>query len=206
MSMPKEAFSDMVNKKLVSFRIDPYINEAISQILVDVLVIAYAGIVMALARFPVSICIFVITLYAVVALLLHYRVAIQATIDKHREEYITEIVKFDTIVDEFSFMGDRLGRSRIQSFYPKEMSVSKCKIKVIDDQGKKKKIRSVMSFRRILNFSMLSQQKVESLQVTYLKRSKILIYVDLVEAFDKKTGHKTIRKIENSVHFINVSI
>lgn len=130
----------MVNDKTISFRIKPYIQEVMLQIIVDVFGIAIVSIVLVWAKFPLIVCIAVDACYFVIALLLGYRVLIQAMIDKWKRDYIIEMVSTKKFVEEFSFFGDSLGHSYVSLFYPKKMWVSKYKITVIDNQGKKKEI------------------------------------------------------------------
>ncbi len=199
-------FIIVVNEKTVSFRIKPYIQEATLQIILDILIMIIISTVLTIAKFPLIVSIAVVIGYFAIALVLHYRVVIQAIIDKRKEDYITETVSIKKFIDEYSFAGDRLGRSNLRFFYPKEMQVWKYKIKVLNNYGQEKKLRSVMSFRRLLQFSILDKQQIEQLQVTCLKRSKILIRVDLVEEIDKNTSKRKREAIEKAIDFINRSI
>ncbi|MBQ8767780.1 MAG: hypothetical protein IJZ16_13370 [Clostridia bacterium] len=194
----------MIKEKMVRFRIEPYIYEALLQMMLDLLVLAMVLVVLTLTNFPSLVCVVVAMGYLVVALVFHYKVAIQAIIDKHAQDYTTEIVSIKSFNDEYSFSGDRLGHSNIRFFYPKDMQVRKYKITTMSDNGKEKKLRSVISFKRLLKFMMLDKQQVEYLQVTYLKRSKILLHVDLVEETIRFTG-KRKKVIEKAIHYINMS-
>lgn len=196
----------MVNEKAVSFRIKPYIQEATLQIILDILIMVIISTVLIFAKFPLIVCVAVVTGYFAIALVFHYRVVIQAIIDKRKEDYITETVSIKKFIVEYSFAGDRLGRSNLRFFYPKEMQVWKYKIKALNNHGEEKKLRSVMSFRRLLQFAILDKQKIEDLQVTYLKRSKILVRVDLVEEIDKNTSKRKKETIKKAIDFINRSI
>lgn len=199
-------FLIVVNEKAVSFRIKPYIQEDTLQIVLDILIMVIILTVLTFAKFPLIVCVAVVTGYFAIALVFHYRVVIQAIIDKRKENYITETVSIKKFIDEYSFAGDRLGRSNLRFFYPKEMQVWKYKIKLLNNYGQEKKLRSVMSFRRLLQFSVLDKQQIEHLQVTYLKRSKILIRVDLVEEIDKNTSKRKREAIKKAIRFINMSI
>ena len=158
-----------------------------------------------LAKFSLLVCIAVAIGYFILALLFHYRVIIQALKDKKKQDYITEIVSVKGFKEEFSFIGDRLGHSYIRFFYTKDMRVCKYKIKVISDNGEEKKLRSVISSKRLLEFMMLDKQQIEILQVTYLKNSKILLHIDLVDEPVNFTG-KSKKVIEKAIHGINTSI
>lgn len=196
----------MVNKKKVSFRIVPYFQEAILQIILDIFIIVTISIIFTLLKFPIISLIFISVSYFAIVLFFHYRVIILALIDKRKGDYITETVSIKKFVDEFSFAGDRLGNSKIRFFYPKEMQVRKYKLNTISNYNEKKNLRSVMSFRRLVQFMVLDKQQIEYIQVTYLKRSKILIQVDLIEELDKNISRKKQEQINKSIHFINKSI
>ena len=195
----------MVKEKTIDFRINPYIQETSVQIVLDVLVLITVFVVLMLAKFSLLVCIAVAIGYFILALLFHYRVIIQALKDKKKQDYITEIVSVKGFKEEFSFIGDRLGHSYIRFFYPKDMRVCKYKIKVISDNGEEKKLRSVISSKRLLEFMMLDKQQIEILQVTYLKNSKILLHIDLVDEPVNFTG-KSKKVIEKAIHGINTSI
>ena len=195
----------MVKEKTIDFRINPYIQETSVQIVLDVLILITIFMVLMLAKFSLLVCIAVAIGYFILALLFHYRVIIQALKDKKKQDYITEIVSVKGFKEEFSFIGDRLGHSYIRFFYPKDMRVCKYKIKVISDNGEEKKLRSVISSKRLLEFMMLDKQQIEILQVTYLKNSKILLHIDLVDEPVNFTG-KSKKVIEKAIHGINTSI
>ncbi len=195
----------MINEKIIKFRIDPYIQEALVQIILDMIVIVTLLIISIVAEFFWVLCVSVIWVYVVLALMLHYRVVIQAITDKRQGDYITEKVSIAQFSDEYSFTGDRFGNSNIRFFYPKEMSVCKHKIKIVNDRGEENKLRSVMSFKRMINFMVLDGEEIKELKVVYLKRSKILLYVDLVEEPIKFSG-KRKKRIEKALHTINSSI
>ena len=59
-----------------------------------------------------------------------------------------------------------------------------------------------MSSKQSLNFMVLDTEKIEYIQITYLKRSKILLHVDLVEEPVQFTG-KRKKVIEKAIHCIN---
>ncbi len=196
----------MVNKKTVSLRLKPYLQEVKVQIVLDILIVAMILIILTLANFPLIATILCALVYFTIALFFHYKVAIQAMIDIRKGDYITEIVCIKRFTNEYSFSGNRFGHSYISFFYPKEMRVSKYKVKVIDTLGSEKKLRSVMSFRRLLEFAVLDKQQIEFLQITYLKRSKIIICICLSEKVDKNINNKKMQTINKSIHFINNSI
>lgn len=195
----------MINEKIIKFRINPYIQEVLVQIILDIIVLVMLLIISVVAEFFWVLCVSVIGAYVVLALMLHYRVVIQAITDKRQGDYITEKVRITQFLDEYSFTGDRAGNSNIRFFYPKEMSVCKHKIKIVNDRGEENKLRSVMSFKRMINFMVLDGEGIKELKVVYLKRSKILLYVDLVEEPIKFSG-KRKKRIEKALHIINSSI
>ena len=191
---------------MVSYRMKPYIQEAALQIIIDILVMVMLATVLAYTTFSLIACIAVVIAYSFLAIVLHYRVIIQAKIDERKCDYITEVVSIKKFIDEFSFLGDRTGQSNIRYFYPKEMHVCKFKIEVINNQGEEKKLRSVMSLRRFLEFVVLDKYEVARLQVTYLRRSKILIRVDLADEMAKSTSRKSKKIVQKAIRFINLSV
>lgn len=195
----------MVNEKTINFRIEPYIKEAVLQVIVDIIVLSTTIIVLTLADFPTIICVSVGIGYFVLILLFHYRVPIQAIIDKRKKDCVIETVTIKQFMNEHSFAGDRTGHSNIRFFYPKEMQVDKYKINVQSLSGEKFKLRSVMSFRRSIEFAVLEKQNIEHLKVTYLKRSKILVNVELVQSTNTIIS-KQKKIVEKALHCINVSI
>lgn len=196
----------MINKKVIDFRIEPYLQEATLQIVIDIVIIALLIVVFAVAKFSLAICAFIVFGYFVIAIVLHYRLLIQALVDKHKGDLITETVGIKRFYEEYSFAGDYLGHSYICKFYPKEMQVQKYRIKVINAHGEEKNLRAVMSFRRLLDFSILDKQQIKHLQIVYLKRSKIFISCNLVEDVDKNYNRKKKETIKKSVSFINKAI
>ncbi len=185
---------------------EPYAQEATLQAVVDIIIMGIALTILTLADFPFGACVAVVTSYFILTLALHYRVLFQAFVDKSKRDYITEVVRIERFAEEFSFAGDRLGHSYIRFFYPKDMQVCKYGLTVTDMQGQKKRLRSVLSLKRLLQFTILDKQQIEYLEVTYLKRSKILIQVSLVENMGEKSNRKIRRVINKAIHSINTSI
>lgn len=196
----------MINKKVIDFRIEPYLQEATLQIVIDIVIIALLIVVFAVAKFSLAICAFIVFGYFVIAIVLHYRLLIQALVDKHKGDLITETVGIKRFYEEYSFAGDYLGHSYICKFYPKEMQVQKYRIRVINTHGEEKNLRSVMSFRRLLDFSILDNQQIKHLQIVYLKRSKIFISCNLVEDVDNNYNRKKKETIKKAVSFINKAV
>lgn len=196
----------MVNEKTISFRMKPYVQESALQAGIDIIVMVLTATVLSVVKFPLSIWISAIAGYFAIALAFHYRVLIQAFIDKRKGDYVTETISVKRFTEEYSLAGDWLGHSYIHIFYPKEMLVGKFKVKVVDNHGNEKTLRSVISFNRLLEFSILDKQQIDQLQVVYLRRSKILIRCDLLEETDKKLSRKRKKVIEKAIRFINMSI
>lgn len=196
----------MVNEKTISFRIKPYAQEATLQAGIDIIVIVLTTSVLLVAKFPLIICVSVAIGYLVLAFTLHYRVLIQAFVDKRKGDFITETVSVKCFAEEHSFAGNSLGHSYISTFYSKEMHVQKYRLNVVNSHGDEKKLRSVMSFRRLLQFAVLDKQQVEHLQIIYLKRSKILLWCNLIEETDKKLSKRKKEAISKAIHFINMSV
>ena len=195
-----------VTDKAVNYRIEPYTQEAVLQFIIDFIVIVLITVVFVIAQFPAFACVLVDLLYLIFAIILHYKTLIQAILDKNKRDYITEKISIKQFKEEYSFAGDRLGHSYIRLFYPKEMQVSKYKLKVINDRGEEKKLRAVMSFRRTLRFIYFDKNEIEYLNVTYLRKSKIIICFDLIEDIDKIPNKRKRAEIEKAINYINKAI
>ena len=206
LSFQQEVLLIMVIKKLVNLRIKPYIQEDSLQIIWDIVIITIVLLVLCFANFPLMICLAFVLGYSIIVLVFYYRVVIEALIDRKKEDYVTELVEIKKFVDEFSLAEDRFGRSNIRFLYPAEMNIGRYKIHTVTNYGEEKKLRSIMSFRRTVKFMLLEHQKIEYLQVTYLKRSKILIQVNLPQEPDNKMSRKQQIIIDKSISFINMSI
>lgn len=209
--MSEERVLFMVNQRqlhlAIDYRIRPYVQEAMVQVLLDILVLSFLITVFVLAEFPPIIFIFAIALYLTAAFTLGYRVLIQAMIDKHKRDVVTETITIKQFKEEMTwFAADRTGTSYIRLFYPKNEMVGKKKITVIDEYGEKKKLRSVMSFKRVIDLMILGKFQIECLEVMYLRRSKILLFVNPVDEIDKKLPKKTRKGIEKALHYVNRSI
>lgn len=202
----------MANKEIVRFRIQPYALEAALQFAIDLLIMLLGSAVLFWTEFPLYAHLVLWAGYFVVALLLHYRVCLLAIIDSMKEDYVTETVSIQAFGDEYSFAGSRLGESHVRLFYPREQRVRRYKLEVIDGREKKKKIRAVMSAYRFHKFFFAVQFRyLQHIKITYLKRSKILIAVDLAEEIvvsKRKGKEETKRKveIEKAIRAINRSL
>ncbi len=195
-----------VTDKIVKFRIQPYIKEVSLQFLIDLIVIVLVTVLFVIAKFPAIACVLVDLLYFIFAVIFHYKTLIQAFLDKNKRDYVTEKISIKQFKEEYSFAGDRLGHSYIRIFYPKEMQVGKYKLKVINDRGEEKKLRAVMSFKRTLEFIVFDKNEIEYLNVTYLRKSKIIICFDLIEDIDKIPSKRKRVEIEKAINYINKAI
>ena len=195
-----------VTDKIVKFRIQPYIQEVSLQFIIDLIVSVLVTVVFVVADFPVVACVLFDLLYFTVAVIFHYKTLIQAILDKSKRDFVTEKIRIKQFKEEYSFAGDRLGHSYIRIFYPKEMHVGKYKLKVINDKGEEKKLRAVMSFKRALKFIVFDKNEIEYLNITYLRKSKIIICFDLIEDIDKIPSKRKRAEIEKAINYINKAI
>ena len=195
-----------VTDKIVKFRIQPYIQEASLQFIIDLFVSVLATVVFVVLDFPVVACVLFDLLYFTVAVIFHYKTLIQAILDKSKRDFVTEKIRIKQFKEEYSFAGDSVGHSYIRIFYPKEMHVDKYKLKVINDKGEEKKLRAVMSFKRTLKFIVFDKNEIEYLNVTYLRKSKIIICFDLIEDIDKIPSKRKRAEIEKAINYINKAI
>lgn len=196
----------MVNEKTVRFRIQPYIQEAILQLTLDLLIMGLTVTVLILVEMPSYVWAIVVACYLAIASVAHYRVAVLALADKKNADYVTETVKIERFSEEYSFAGDRLGHSNIRFFYPKDIQVRKYKVKATGDGGEERKLRAVMSFRRLLQFSILDNYHTEYIQVTYLKRSRILLWVELTEPTPQNTNRRENQRKAKTIRSINTLV
>lgn len=194
----------MVNNQTIRFRIRPYALEATLELVIEVVCLLLALVTFSYLEAPPLVWVDLVAFCFVFGLFLTYRVFIQANLDNLKKDYITETIQIKKFDVEYSFAGDRLGYSHIRLFYPKDMDVQRYKIIVIDHNGKQKKIRSVMSSYRKHKLFTLFYPRAERLKVTYLRRSKILIYVELAEEiFDCKQERKV--EIDKAIRAFNRS-
>ena len=197
-----------ITDKIINYRIEPYKQEATIQIVLDLIIIIFMTILFIVLDFSVIAVVLINLAYFIIALFLHYRITIQALIDKKNNDIVTETICLEQkqFCEEYSFAGDRLGHSNIRFFYPKEMHVSKYKLKVITDKGEEKKLRSVMSFKRSFKFYVFHENEIKSLNVTYLRKSKIIICFDLIDDIDKIPSKRKRTEIEKAINYINKAI
>ena len=195
-----------ITDRIVNYRIRPYFQEATLQIILDFIVVILATVVFVVADFPVVACVLFDLLYFTVAVIFHYKTLIQAILDKSKRDFVTEKIRIKQSKEEYSFAGDRLGHSYIRFFYPKEMHVGKYKLKVINDKGEEKKLRAVMSFKRALKFIVFDKNEIEYLNITYLRKSKIIICFNLIEDIDKIPSKRKRAEIEKAINYINKAI
>ena len=125
-----------MTKKDIRFRLQPYLEEAILQGIIDAFVVALLSVVLILVEMPWFVCLAADILYIVVALNFHYKLIFQAIIDIRQGDWTAELVSIGNIKEEYSFAGDRLGHSSVRLFYPKEADVRRYKIYVTDQAGK----------------------------------------------------------------------
>lgn len=192
---------------MVNFRLEPYFREATLQLMLDILILTLVSILLSLV-FPVTLYLGIDACYIIVHLSFYYRVVIQAVIDRRKEDYITEIVTINKITSEISLAGNRKGHSYIRHFYSKEKDVDKTKVVAINNDGNKVKLRTVISWDRRYKLIFLKNQQIDQLRVTYLKRSKILIYIDIPENIVIAQGSKkkNEKMIENAIRFLNKEV
>ena len=157
-------------------------------------------------NFSVLTCIIVDCVYLLVTIFLHYRAVIQALIDKHKRDIVTETLSIESFKEEYSFAGDRLGHSSVRFFYPKEMHVKRYKCKMSDADGIAKKLITVMSSNRMSKFSVLHRHNIVFFKITYLKRSRIIIGLELTAEADKTLNKREKTEIEKALRYINTAV
>jgi hypothetical protein len=193
-----------INKDFIDFRIKPYKQEAGVQIVIDAIIIIFVFVGLTSVGSPIYVQICISAVYISLEILLYYITLIRAITDRNKGELITERVRINKFRDDGAIAKNRVGESPLRFFYPKDASVERLKIEVIDELGEKKKLRTVMSFRRWLILATLERSyQIEWIDITYLKRSKIMIWVDIPESEYKKSSKKMQRRLEKEYRFIN---
>ncbi len=204
--MQDRGISQHGKEKMIGLRIKPYVQEAILQMVLDVIITTLVLIFLNFVGFHNFISIAIVLAYFIFAFLLHYRIVLLALLDKKAQGICSEIVKIESFINEYSFAGDRFGHSNIRFFYAREMQVNKYKIKIIDSKGEVKKLRSVMSFKRSFKLATLDKYQIEYVMLTYLKKSSILIKVELAKELDKNISRKKREEIIKTINYINSTI
>ena len=194
--------------RIIKYRIEPYIKENIIQIILDLIVVVFITILFIYIDISVIGVVLIDIAYLIIELFINYRITIQALIDKKNNDIVTETICIEQrrFYKETSFGADRLGNSYIRFFYPKEMQISKYKLKVITDKGEKRSLRGIMSFRRSFRFYVFDDNNIDYLNVTYLRKSKIIICFDLIDDIDKIKSKRKKAEIEKAINFINNAI
>lgn len=196
-----------VTDKMLRAALKPYIGEAQTQLIIDASVIILIILVFTLIKLPVISTVVSVLLYMLAAVIFHYGIIIRAITDKIKGDYVTEKMSIPQFYEEYSFAGDRKGHSHIRSLYPKEKDVQKYKMKATNENGEEIKLRAVMSYRRKDSvFVLYYYNNIEFLNVTYLKRSKILLCVGLTQDIEKTVTKRKKQEIEKALRHINMSI
>lgn len=173
--------------------------------ILDIVALVLIWVFLYFTEFPFIAYIIFTSGYIAITLLLNYRVIIKALIDKRNKDYVTEIIKFVKFKEEYSFNGDNTGQIKMHFLYPNSF-ISKVKIKVINDHGEEKKLRSVISLKQSIELSILEDHQIEYFKVTYLRNSKIIINIDLVDDINKIASKKKQKIIQKALHCINSSV
>ncbi|MBQ2749223.1 MAG: hypothetical protein IJF34_05515 [Clostridia bacterium] len=195
----------MINQKTVRAKLKPFIQEAAFQGTLDGLLMMMLSVTLTIAEFPFFLGCCIVVAYLIIAFLLHYRILVLALIDKKNGNYITELLSVNRIKEEYVFAGNHVGETNARLFYPKEKHIRRYKILVIDDSGKEKNLRIVLSLASLFDFIALKKYGVDQLQITYLPKSKIVLSLDLPprkSCFNHKSEkdvHKVLRRITNSI-------
>ena len=193
-----------VDGRIINYRVGHFLQETGIVIFQDVLIMILIFTGCCWMDIPVIVAVVFSLFDIVINLIFYYKVIIQAIIDKDKLEYTTEILAIKEFNAEKTIACDRDRRSYVRFLFPKDMDVNRYKIRVINQSGEEKKLRTITSKRRISRFVDLKwDYQIECLKVTYLKRSKILIGVELVEELDKKTTRKQRNEIEKTIRAIN---
>ena len=197
-----------VSKEDIYFRTEPYLKEAGAHLGFDIFAWILVNGVCIWAQFPVLWILGLNAVYLLIDLLFVYRLIFKILKDRKEMETITEtgtVIRFDQ--DHTGISRGSQENGYVSWFYPEETYgwVSKRRLTIIDSAGVKKKIRSFMSFSRQLDFKPVKDY-FGQYQITYLKRSKILIGVSVPDVpIDelpnriRKPLIKALKRINNSI-------
>lgn len=198
--------SRLMNKKqTVYFRVRPYIQEAVLVGGFHILIVVLLLIGLAHGDISISWRFAICGIYFIALLSTQYRMLILALIDMKRCDYITEIAGIKLFKEEL------LG-VRVKEFFSLKRTwfdenIQRYKVEVIDKNGKKKILRTITSTKRAGCIQSLDHYyQIKDFKITYLKRSKILIAVDLAEELDKNISKKEKKTIEKELRIIRNSI
>ena len=186
-------------------RVRPYIQEAVLVGGFHIIIIVLLLIALAHGGISINWRFAICGIYFIALLSTQYRMLILALIDTKRCDYITEIVSIKLFREEL------LG-FRVKEFFSLKRTwfdgnIQRYKVEVIDKNGKTKILRAITSTRRAGSIQLLDHYyQIKDFKVIYLKRSKILITVDLAEELDKNISKKKRKPIERELSIIRNSI
>lgn len=166
----KTVFSEE-NKKV-------YLYEMLACFIMDTFVILlFSALILSCYDGKISdlvLIIIVIVLYFISATILNYRKGILEIIDLIKKDTIVQTVTLVNYKIESSWSG-RLWHSIIAKFYPKEYGVDTYRLYFINENGKKKYVRLIMSVKKRSKIFNICEDKQNKVEICYLKRSKILL-------------------------------
>lgn len=182
--------------------IPSYYQESILTLLLDFLVDIFLVLVFApFIKDETSILwflIIVIIAYNFTSFLLTQLLSIIIFYDfrKKKSVFITgKIIKWK---EELSWSG-WLWHSTINKFHPKELNVLKIKVLIELPNGKKRYIRTIMSFNRRILLNELFIKNNTEVKISYMKNSKVLLSIFDVQNIDDKKRFTNIIKFNTSL-------
>ena len=130
--------------------------------------------------------------YLIFSYFSHHRIAILGFIDTKREDVIkrsAEIYRYKSSDITYS----KSYKSVMSLLFPKEMDVDRYKVYYLDEAGKKRFFRLVMSRKKdgIFFDSFIWHKPSQPVEIYYLKRSKVLVSIQLIsgEIYDSRTQY-----------------
>lgn len=189
-----------------------YYDEAILAFTIDIVIFSGMWILYFIYGNEIQLSILpliVITVgYFILATLLHYRIAILQLIDIIKGEMAKETVQLCNFKGENSWSG-WMGNSNVSKFYPKDKLVDRFRIYYLNKSNEIKFVRLILSHDKLTKIydTFLEENKLGNIEICYLKRSKILVAINLLSniKYNNKM-EKYYKRIEKTVDQINYMI
>lgn len=137
----------------------------------------------------------------IISVFFNYWTALLALVDSAKGNTVKKSVRIIDFKTEGSWSG-WLWHSNIPRFYPENKMVDKFKLYFVDENGKKKFVRAILSIekRKIIYKLFLDNPNNTYVDICYLKNSKILLSFDLPsESKDDKDLKEAICKLNKRI-------
>lgn len=116
-----------------------------------------------------------------------YKVPVKSKMDLKRNNFVTKRINLVALKLERSASGPN-GSSRVNKAFDKSLSVCRCRLYYVTEDGKRGYVRLLLSLGGILTFKRyisdiknMKSPKNEEFEITYLKSSKVLYNITPIE-------------------------